>query len=91
MNNTQIGLIVIALGFALAIYLIKGRNKSPAPSTPVTPVTPPVEDIELVNHSKMTVAQLKTFIKSKGKVKNLPTKKADLVSLADELWQQDHK
>ena len=89
MSDNQIGFIVIALGIALVVYLIKGKKDSPAPSTPVT-VTPPVEDtIEVVDHSKLTVAQLKTLIKSKGKTKGLPSRKADLVSLADEIGTQE--
>ena len=80
-------IVGILLVLVVVTSIVKMSNKKD--DVVPTPISPKKE--ESLDLSKMKVAELKSHIKAKGKTKGLPTKKADLISLAKTLSDQEIK
>lgn len=83
------GILFTLLVVWIVIKNEKYEDRSGGGVTTPVPTTPKKK--ESLDFSSMKVAELKSHIKSKGKTKGLPTKKADLVSLAKKLGDQEIK
>lgn len=88
MIGTEIVFFLVAIGVIL--FLFRDKKESTKESKPTPVPTEPKQEVPL-DFSSMKVAELKSHIKAKGKTKGLPTKKADLVSLAKKLGDQEIK
>lgn len=85
MNDTQFTLgLFLVLAIAVGIWLSKrGENTR-------TVITGPAKmdvDEQRERFLAMTVAELKTYIASKGRTGRLPSRKAEIVEVALQLWR----
>lgn len=85
MSDTQLTLgLFLVIAIAVGIWLSKrGENTR-------TVITGPAADeveAQRERFSAMTVAELRKYIASKGRTGRLPSRKADIVEVALQLWR----
>ena len=84
MSDTDIGfviglIVVVAVGYW---FSNRGKNVRYVSSGPSKEAIAEQKEI----FSKMTVAELKTYIATKGRTGRLPSRKADIADVALQLW-----